>query len=628
MLEVNGVGVMEKDREQKFAVGESRKVFRYCPQALGTLGIRTSVVIATILSIPDAFALIPGAFSATEWMLKLIGCWVTALVLWFVFFVGLLHVVRIASGGVELNSTGFKLWRFGRLVPWSAVRSVGIEDQEMFSKIFSFERVVRKLTICTAIAGPFKAIVVPHQIPSFLFSEKDFTELCHLSAERGVNVTPSELGEGEVPQVVLIARPEKSAVDGETSQVQSSTVNGGIAVTGAQPRKQRIKRKSDEIVASVRKTYHLMNGQRIIVTILIALGIGMYLGRRTIVLYSYNEGLKCYRHRNFRSAMENFKTATTFDQTFAPAWHGLAGSEFSLGDFRQARQDWATALLWKPDYVEAKVSLAYLSLQQRDFARAETLINSSLNLAPLNVPALLNRADLNLRTGHIKEALQDARVVLTLNQGAWNGESFMATCLLAHARLLQGRPQEALRIISVLPVSPAKLSGDENLTYRLLVGSRIALALGRTAEAERLAKSALQRAPTLDALLVMADVRISEKEFEEARKILKQLIVSVPHDPWVYIKACQVNMSTGRLDVARENLRSALECRPVDALSLSNIAELYTALGDTEGAVSIAKLSLRMEPVNPAAMAIIERAVSQAGMTTRRGSQAAPKRQL
>ncbi len=650
-MEVNGIGGMEQLKEHESATAERKRVFRYCPRALANLGLRTSVVIATILSIPDAFALLPGALSASEWMLKLIGCWTTALVTWFVFFVGMLHTVRIACGGVEFNANGFKLWRLGRLVLWSSVGSVSMEDQELFSKIFSFEPVARKMTICSAITGPFKAIVVPHQIPSFLFSEDEFTTMFRLAAQYGVSNTAATQGEGRVPAMILIAPADKKLrqADGrKTAETAKAEVDGvgsiadsiagplepDQAVSGARtindgtqsPRRDRGKPRSDEIMASVRKTYHLMNWQRVFVSILIAVGISMFLGRRTIVLYSYNDGLKCYRHRDFRGAVRDFKMAVAIEPSFAPAWHGLAGAEFNLGEFAQARDHWIRALFWKPDYVEAKVSLAYVSLQQRDFPRAEALVNSSLNLAPLNTTALLNRSDLNIRTGHLKEALQDARLVLTLNQGDWNAESYMATCLFAHAKLLQGRPIEASRIISRLPIEPEKLTRGENLYYRLLVGAEIFLALSEEAKAAELAEMALKRAQNVDSLLVMADVYIAEKRFEEARMILKRAIRLMPYNPWVYIKACQVNIGTKRIDAARDNLRSALECRPLDALSLSHIAELYTAFGEDEKAVSIARLSLRMEPVNPAAMTVIEHAVSRAEMVGRRHSSSAPSK--
>src|SRR5579885_143689 len=107
------------------------KIFEYNAQALALLGIRTSVAVATVLAIPDAVALIPGSTTVTAWILALVGCWTAALVLWFVFFVGCLHMMRILTGGIRLDGEGIRLWRFGKLIAWSKIKAVSIEDEHL-----------------------------------------------------------------------------------------------------------------------------------------------------------------------------------------------------------------------------------------------------------------------------------------------------------------------------------------------------------------------------------------------------------------------------------------------------------------------------------------------------------------
>lgn len=554
--------------------------FLYDRQALAFLGIRTAVVVATILSIPDGIALIPASSTVTAWVLALVGCWTTALVLWFVFFVGFMNAMRLFVGGIEIGPHGIKLWRFGRLIPWDKVEAVEIEDEDLFSRIFSFERKVKRLTLFKHIdfrgkgkkaglppgavkKGFFDTILVPNYIASFFFSEKDFEEMC-----RAICRYRFQLDSGDYPVLLL-------------------------------PLAQ---------LPAVRKAHHFLRWQRILVSVLIALGITMFLSRKAVVLYSYNEGQKFYRLRDYASAEQRFLTAVTIERSFAPAWHGLASAEFHLGRFENASRNWKESLKWKPDFVEAKVSLAYLSLQQRNFDEAEKLINSALALAPANPTALLNRADLYLRTGHVRAATQDARLVISQSESLpTDQEVFMATCLLAQAKLIQGKTQEAAQILAPLPVTEAKLAMGENLTYRLLVGAQIELAQGHVSKAERLARLALKRSESLDTLLVMAQVRLARKDYDVAQAILERCKAMMPNNPWVYIHACQVNLERHHKDVALRNLNSAEQCGRLDPLCMSRIADLYLKLGENDKALEAARESLKLEPINPVAQNVVER---------------------
>lgn len=540
------------------------QTFRFDRQAIALLGIRTSVVVATILSIPDAVALIPGSTTFTAWILAIIGCWITALVLWFVFFVGFLNVIRFVTGGIQVGPAGVKLWRFGRLLSWDSIVAVSIEDEGIFSRLFSFDRNVKRLTLFTHIASKsdfLRTMVVPHYIASFYYSEIDFKELCRSIAKFRFNIETSD-------RPILL-----------TPQTE---------------------------IPPLRKAHRVMRWQRVLVSIIITLSVGMFLARKAVVFYSYNEGLKAYRLNDFALAEQRFTTAVSIEKAFAPAWHGLASAEFHLGKFAEAQQHWREALKWKPDYVEAKVSLAYMNLQQRKFVDAEKLISSALALAPANPTALLNRADLNLRTGHILEATQDARLVVAQTETPpTDRDVFMSTCLLAQAKLLQGKPTEAAAILAPLPVTEARLGMGENLTYRLIVGSQIALALGQTNKAERLARLAVTRGASIDALLQMAEVEIARKDYDSAQSIVERCRKMMPTNPWVYITASEINIAQKRKEQASENLQEALGCDPQDALSLERIANLFARIGTVDKAIEAARSALQLEPSSQTAKDVL-----------------------
>lgn len=533
----------------------SEKEFRYDHQALVFFALRSAVVIATVLAIPDAVALIPGATTITAWVLRIVSCWIAALVLWFVFFSIFLHVVRFLAGGVRVSDRGVRLWRLGRLIPFESIVALSVEPELAFTRIFSYNKTVRRFTIFTALKhGPraLRSILRPHYVPSYLFSQEDFEALTDLV---------------------------------------------GRSCALAEPRDPR----------SLEVTLKTIYWQRLLVSVLIGLGVTSFLVRKTVVLYSYNQGLRQFRSHDFVGAGASFQHALAVDPNFAPAWHGLAGAEFSVGDFAQAREHWETALRWKPDYVEAKVSLAYLCVQQRQFDRARELLEKALHLDPFNNAALLNQADLDLRSGHIRQAVRDARLVLSRSPGPKSRDGYMASCLLADARLLQDRPQEAARLLAPLTLSRDRLTEGENLTYRLIVGARTCLALGQLSKADMLSRMAFRRSQNVDTLLLMARVRTALGEYDVARRLIQRVSRVMPWNPWVYIEAARVNLASGDRMTALSNLESARQCRPSDSLSLWETGRLYLDLDDKVNGLAALRASLALEPENKAVSELVAR---------------------
>lgn len=547
MFNVRGRGLLSIV-ENSVPLETSEKEFRYDHQALVFFALRSAVVIATVLAIPDAVALIPGATTITAWVLRIVSCWIAALVLWFVFFSLFLHAVRFLAGGVRVSAKGIRLWRLGRLISFDSIVAFSVEPELAFTRIFSYNKTVRRFTIFTAMKhGPraLRSILLPHYVPSFLFSQEDFEALTDL-------------------------------------------VGRSCGLT--EPRDPH----------SLKVTLKTIYWQRLLVSVLIGLGVTSFLVRKTVVLYSYNQGLRQFKSHDFVGAGLSFQHALAVDPNFAPAWHGLAGAEFSLGDFAQAREHWETALRWKPDYVEAKVSLAYLCVQQRQFERARELLDKALHLDPFNNAALLNQADLNLRSGHIRQAVRDARLVLSRSPGPTSRDGYMASCLLADARLLQGRPREAARLLAPLTLSRDRLTEGENLTYRLIVGARTCLALEQLSKADMLSRMAFRRSQNVDTLLLMARVRTALGEYDVARRLIQRVSRVMPWNPWVYIEAARVNLASGDRQTALSNLESARQCRPTDSLCLWEAGRLYLDLGEKEKGLAALRDSLALEPDNQA----------------------------
>ena len=555
------------------------------------LAIGTCVVIASLLAIPDGVALIPQSTDLVSWILKVIGIWVSAAVLWFVGFLGILHCMSFLVKGVELNQDGIRLWRLARPIRWQYIDAVAMEPQYFFSKIFSLTPIAKKLTIFERKNSWRKGAephLVPHHLPSFLFAPAEFERLLADITKRKFDFEPS------APDVV-VAEPST--------------------------------------FGRLKSVYGLLAWQRIALSFLIAFGLVTLLGRKAIVNYQYNSGNKAMRVKDYAVAKERYETASMVDPTFAAAWNNLANAEFSLGDFKNAEKHWQCALFYKPDFVEAKVSLAYFALQKREFAVAKDLIDSALSLAPLNAAAIVTRADYAMRIGRVHDAINDARQVLSDDPKRTGYTRYTAACIFAQGRLRQDNPAEAQKILDqYAPVKDPLARDGNNISFRLMVTSAVDRATNKLDDAKTAIDTAVQRAPESEEILIeKARVQIAMGDTEGAATTLDAAQRINSKDPWVYIVRTELLKANGDKKTARavrtssageEKVTSdrlsgtssqslsallelALACPNQDAESLAQIAKLYEESGDLQSAHLAAAKATKIESGNPVALKVL-----------------------
>jgi tetratricopeptide (TPR) repeat protein len=537
----------------------SSRIYTLQSKAMTQLAHGTCVVIASLLAIPDGIALIPQSTDLVSWILKVIGVWLSAAVLWFVGFLGILHCVSFLVRGVELNSEGIRLWRFARPIRWQHIDAVAMEPQHFFSKIFSLTPVAKKLTIFERKNSWRKGAephLVPHHLPSFLFSPVEFERLLADISREKFRCVPDS------PDVVMAE--------------QSS-------------------------FARLKSVYGMLGWQRIALTILIAFGLVSLLGRKAVVNYQYNSGNKAMRMKDYASAKSRYQTASMVDPTFAAAWNNLANSEFLLGDYLNAEKHWQRALFYKPDFVEAKISLANIALRKREFDAARDYIDSALNLAPTNAAAIVTRADYAMHIGRVHDAISDAREVLSDDPKRTGDMRFTAACILAQGRLRQKHPDEAQKILDEdAPVTDPTVRDGRNITLRLLVTSELSRATGKLEAAKTAIEAAIKRSPQYEELLIeKSRVQIAMNDLKGAATTLDAAQKLSPQDPWVYIIRSQY--------LGRNELKAALDCPNQDAESLAQIARQYEQSGAMDSAKLAATRATKIESNTPLALTILRR---------------------
>jgi Flp pilus assembly protein TadD len=530
----------------------AEQLFSYNLKAMAKMAQGTSVIIATLLAIPDAFALLPNSSSLLGWLLRLIAVWLSALILWFAGYLSMMHLVAWASKGIVIGEDGIKLWRFGKLIPWAKIKAVGVEPQLIFSHIFSLSPPAQRLSLYVQAKPGAK--LTPQTIPSFLFQPAEFQALLNAICQRSFAFQPDS-------QNVLIARHDE--------------------------------------LPKLKSLYLLLGWARIGLSLVISFGLITFLGRKATVNYFYNSGNRAFNQGELVEARRNYEFVTKIDPFFAVAWQNLGGTEFRLGDSQNACKHWHKALALKPDLVESKVSLAYIYIQERQFTKARNLLNHALNLAPQNLAALTNLADLDMRLGHTRDAMMTARLVLTIDQG-----NQLATGLIAQGRLRIGKPGEA---IALLNAREQRGTIASELPFCRLIRGEAAADLGQLDQAEQYFQDVISENPSNpSALQDLARVYIRQKRWTEADDLMARASFLAPYDPWPHLIRSNLYLLKGDKQDASSYVSKAEQLSEQDALSLAESARIELALGNHARARKLAERSFRIEPVTPQALSIIQ----------------------
>jgi tetratricopeptide (TPR) repeat protein len=327
----------------------------YNPVAMARLALGSSCTIATLLCLPDAFALIPNAPTATIWFVRLLGLWLTAFILWFCGFLATLYVGRFLGGPIVVGADGIKLWRMGRKVNWANVKAVGVEKQDWFARIFCLKPPIYRLTLYIAHGRGINQV----NIPSFPFLKSEFASLVAYVLKSTLHALPDSL------QFTVFQEPDRQ---------------------------------------ELKKTCERTAKMRIVLSMFIAIGLVMYFGRRAGESYEYNLGSREFKAARYELALKHFRKAVAIDPAFTMGWDRLGQTEYQLGQMPQAEEHWHKALFFKPDLVDSKLGLARIYIDRKEFSKAEQLLEQCVRLSPHNMTVYLNLCRLAALQGHERDA--------------------------------------------------------------------------------------------------------------------------------------------------------------------------------------------------------------------------------
>lgn len=519
--------LQEKGKATKGGLlAEAKIELQYCPKELTRVALKTSVLVASLLTLPDAIAIIPQNPNLVSWSLAVLSLWLTALILWFVGFLGMMHLLRFSNGPFICDEGGVRGGRLDKLIPWERIQAVSVETAPIFSKIFGLDPPAKKLSIF--FGKSVNGRLEHKDVASFFYSKEDFDRLTSFIAEKIIDA-PSPAG-----SLFTAAREGK--------------------------------------LERMRGIFALMKISRILLSIVIAISLSAFLGRKALTHYTYNQANIYFSRTQYEYARNEYANALSMDAAFPAGWHNLATCEYILGQHKDAIKHWKRALLLKPDLVEPKISLAQIAIEKRQFDKAETFLEPASRHAPNNKAVMTKLAELLIAEGNDHRATKMARQIITLH-----GKDPYSICLLAKSKLRSGKAEAAMKELRNI----AEKNRDS--FWKELQGECL-LESGQADKALPILQRAYDESPNnIDCMLSLANGQRATGDFASSLALIEKVEKLQPNNPWVFLLRSKIEIDRHNLQGARVALAHAVDKtkqQDLNALKLAGI--LAETLGETD----------------------------------------------
>ena len=302
----------------------------------------------------------------------------------------------------------------------------------------------------------------------------------------------------------------------------------------------------------------------------------------------YRTGIQEQLSGNTEAAKEHFDASLKIDPAYAPALIGLAAVAQSQGSLEQAEIHLKEAERVSPRAPEVHLAWGRFHLSKNDVASAETSFRASHDLAPGQIPPLLELGDLYMtlsgRTVDAMQAYQDA-VTIDANNG-------FAQYGLGVAAAANGSRSVAMNALG----RAAEIVTDDPGPHRIM--GLLYMADGKPEEALAAFDAGLARLPTFVPIkLDRADALGRLGRFDEAVAQLEDAEKQVPEAGEIKTKLGDVHQAAGRWMEAEKYYLQAIELAPENPIAYNNVAWMTVeSKGDPGKAVEWAQEAVKLSP--------------------------------
>jgi tetratricopeptide (TPR) repeat protein len=118
---------------------------------------------------------------------------------------------------------------------------------------------------------------------------------------------------------------------------------------------------------------------------------------------------------DYPSAIADFREALRFNSSWAENWLNLGRASFTIGEYAEAKQAFATALQRTPNDWRAHILMGTTLTRQEDLEGALVEFRIAAQLAPTMAAAHFNVANALAQQGKLNEAADEYRPTLRLD---------------------------------------------------------------------------------------------------------------------------------------------------------------------------------------------------------------------
>ena len=290
-------------------------------------------------------------------------------------------------------------------------------------------------------------------------------------------------------------------------------------------------------------------------------------------------------------AEQMFYIAQELDEACPDCFYHMGASLRARGKIDRAIYCWNRVLELDADYigVNRRIGQAYRIQNRLDTAREYFL--RELREDPGNTDVLFELADLALESKDSRGAAARFSQIVELDPD--HAEAHFA---LGRIRLHSGRPAEALACFETVR---SLTDGEPGLRdFEFYVGETH-FALGQFAEARRVLRRALQRAPKHPRMLMLlADCLLLSGKAGEAADWYRRVLAVHPHNPFAHHKLAVCLLRTGQDAAALEHCRHALGSKGDYGQAMHTAAMAHLRLGHWKEARATLRRAVRHDPGN------------------------------
>jgi Tfp pilus assembly protein PilF len=299
--------------------------------------------------------------------------------------------------------------------------------------------------------------------------------------------------------------------------------------------------------------------------------------------------------------------------------------DYSNGDFDAAKKT-LDAIVGKAEPVEdvknAKIILASMYSDKKDFVQANAIIDNVLSGDAKNVEALTLKANIKLENGKLDDAIQDARDAL--NQAP---QSVPLHLLLARAYERQGssdlaaeRYAEAAKLSKFNPgitldyakflaargksaqaesVLGEALAANNGNVVLMSAMARLKLAKGEWEEAQKLAEDIKASGDTTGAAdQILSTSLLGQKKYSEVTSAVESSSAAIPQAAKPLATVVQAYLQAGKLDEAEKFLGAVLQANGKNAEAYALLGGVKSVASKPDEAEAAFRKAIEVQPQN------------------------------